>query len=279
MKSYNHFFENMLKPNNVCYCMLEAAKGKMWRREVFNALVNFDKTYEFIIKCARNPDFKPCEDNRHQIIDGANHKKREIEKPRFCPEQILHHVIIEPFKQVVMNGLYEQVYGCLPRVTRTDRKGRVITRNFGPHAAIRKLQKWIQTGKKVYVCETDIHHAYGSVKIATLVKQLQHVIKDTQWLELVYKFLHYDAQDIYSEDLRGLTLGHFTSPWFFNFYLKDFDHFAAAIKDVKYLRFADNIFMVSSNKRRLHKALDAIREYIRQNLSLELNKSTKFFLM
>ena len=54
------------------------------------------------MKCAKDPNYQPCEDNKHEIIDGANHKPREIEKPMFCPEQILHHMIVEPFKPVLI---------------------------------------------------------------------------------------------------------------------------------------------------------------------------------
>ncbi|MBO6209311.1 MAG: hypothetical protein J6N99_01355, partial [Schwartzia sp.] len=98
----------------VAKCALDAAVGKLRRKEVMIAFRKFDETYDFVIACANNPDYVPCEDNTHEIIDGANHKAREIEKPRFVPEQILHHMIVEPFKPVLMSGLYEQVYGCLP---------------------------------------------------------------------------------------------------------------------------------------------------------------------
>lgn len=277
MKTYKHLFEQMLSPDMVCRCALEAAEGKLRRHEVMRAFLNFDATYDHVVACAHNPNYHPCENNTHEIIDGANHKAREIEKPMFCPEQILHHMIIEPFKPVLLSGLYEQVYGCLPPDIRTGRDGKTWVRKFGPHAAIRQLQKWVQTGGKVYVCETDIHHAYGSVHIATLATQMERVIKDKEWLRLVFQFLHFVPGASGSEDLRGLILGHYTSPWFFNFYLKDFDRFAAALDGVKYLRFADNFFLVGTNKRKVHRALDAMREYLRKKLSLELNRCTQVY--
>lgn len=277
MKTYKHLFEQMLKPATVCQCALDAAEGKLRRHEVMKAFLDFDRTYDLVVKCARDPNYKPCEDNVHEIIDGANHKAREIEKPMFCPEQILHHLIVEPFKPVLLNGLYEEVYGCLPPDVRAGKDGKTRIRKFGPHAAIRRLRKWVQTGGKVYVCETDIHHAYGSVHIATLVRQMARLIKDKEWLRLTCQFLHYNPKDPESENLRGIILGHYTSPWFFNFYLKDFDHFASALDGVKYLRFADNMFLVGTNKRKVHRALDAMRDYLRRELSLELNSSTQVY--
>ena len=190
----------------------------------------------------------------------------------------MHHMIVEPFKPVLLDGLYEQVYGCLPPIIKQMPNGKIkVVKKFGPHAAIQQLRKWVQIGRKVYVCETDIHHAYGSVRIAILARQMARVIKDKEWLRLTFQFLHYREDDPESEELCGLILGHYTSPWFFNFYLKQFDHFAAALPGVKYLRFADNFFLVGTSKRTVHRALDAIREYLRRELKLELNGSTQVY--
>lgn len=277
MKTYKHLFEQMLTPEAVKRAALDAAEDKLRRPEVLRALVQFDRTYDHVIACAQDPAWEPCEDNRHEIIDGANHKQREIEKPMFCPEQILHHMIVEPFKPVLLNGLYEQVYGCLPPSVRRTKDGKTIVRKYGPHAAIHQLKKWVQTGEKVYVAETDVRHAYGSVRISKLAAQMRAVILDERWLQLTYKFLHYVPGEAESEERCGLVLGHYTSPWFFNFYLKEFDHFAASRDGVRYLRFADNIFLVGNNKRKVHRALREIREYLNRELFLDLNGSTQVY--
>ena len=75
---------------------------------------------------------------------------------------------------------------------------------------------------------------------------------------------------------KGLVLGHYTSPWFFNFYLKEFDHFAAA-QGVQYLRFADNLFLVSRNKRKFRKIVNISSLYLRDNLRLTLNTSAQIY--
>ena len=272
MKTFNNLLESSLTPQKVCKCMLDAAKGKLRRREVLDTFRHFDKTYETVTACARSPDFVPREDNIHRIADGTNHKVREIEKPMFCPEQILHHLLMEPFQGIVMRGLYEQVYGCMPKTYQTTADGKVIVRKYGPHAAIHQLKKWVQVDKKIYVAELDVHHAYDSVDIAILMQELRRVIKDEAWLNLIGRFLHADEPG-----RKGLKLGHYTSPWLFNFYLKRFDHFAAALDGIRYLRFADNLFLVGSNKRRMHRAVDAIRAYLRDKLKLELNRSAQVY--
>lgn len=277
MKTYKHLYESMLSPEMVAKCALDAADGKIRRKEVISAFVHFDKTYDYVIDCANNPDYVPCEDNTHEIIDGANHKSREIEKPKFVPEQILHHMIVEPFKPVLMEGLYEQTYGCLPPTIKEGKDGKRYVKKYGPHAAIRQLVKWAQIGKKVYIAEADVKHAYGSVHIPTLVGQLRRVVKDKEWIRLTCQFLHYKEKDPGSAEMYGLILGHYTSPWFFNFYLKAFDHFAAKLQGVKYLRFADNFYLVGTNKRKIHRALNAMRKYLKEKLRLTLNGSTQIY--
>lgn len=272
MKTYRNLLEQSLTPQNIRKCMLDAAEGKLKRREVLRAFEHFDKTYDLVTKCARAPNYFPREDNRRVVIDGTNHKERTIEKPMFAPEQILHHVIIEPFKEVLLNGLYEQVYGCLPATIKETESGKYVIRKYGPHAAAKKIRKWVQVNRKIYVAELDIHHAYDSVDLEILMGKLRGVIKDEAWLSLAERFIGGR-----SRKEKGLVLGHYTSPWFFNFYLKEFDHFAAGQEGIQYLRFADNLFLMGANKRKVHRAVDGMTIYLRDCLKLELNRSAQVY--
>lgn len=259
MKTYRNLFVQMLDSEVIEFCIKRASKGKHKRKAVQRVLNNIDKTIQDIIKIITDPFFIPRKTIPHIIKDKNNGKDRAIEKPAFFPEQIIHHLIIYPFEEVLFHGMYEQIYGCLPKY-----KGH----NFGMHSAIKQLQKWLQTGKELYVVEADIHHAYASVDIKILKEQLKKVIKDEQWLRLCEKILCNE---------QGLSLGYYISPWFFNFYLKNFDHFVAKYSNIKYLRFADNLFLVSSDKEKLKKCLEDIKEYLQDNLKLQLNKQTQLF--
>lgn len=270
MKTYDNLLAPALTPESVKECMLEAAVGKLKRKEVLNAFKHFDKTYDYVIRCAKDPNYYPKENNCHRICDGADKKVRTIEKPLFCPEQILHHVLVRPFRKILMDGLYEQVYGCLPATVTKGPNGKTYIRKYGPQAAAKRLRKWVQIGKKVYVAELDVHHAYESADLEILKTKIEKTIKDKEWINLMNGFLGKDKK-------RGLVLGHYTSPWLFNFYLKDFDHYAAALEGIKYLRFADNLFLVGTSKRKVHGAVKKIREYLGNELHMELNKSAQVY--
>lgn len=271
MKTYDNLLEPSLTPEAVKECMLDAAKGKLRRKEVLKAFKYFDRAYEIITKCATDPGYFPREDNRHTICDGTDRKRRTIEKPLFCPEQILHHVLMRPFKRILMDGLYEQVYGCLPATVEKGTNGNSYIRKYGPHATAKRLRKWAN-GKKTFVAELDVHHAYDSVDINILEEKLKETIKDDKWLALMNKFLRGP-----NRKAKGLVLGHYTSPWLFNFYLKEFDHYAAGLDGVKYLRFADNIFLMGTNKRKVHRAVASIKEYLWKHLSFTINRSEQVY--
>ena len=88
MKTHKRLFEQMLDPFVVYECASDAAVGKLHRPEVMRFFDDFDSHYDRIMEYVNDPNFKPKDDNVHSILDGAHGKVREIEKPRFFPEQV-----------------------------------------------------------------------------------------------------------------------------------------------------------------------------------------------
>lgn len=275
MKTYDDLLKPSLQPSVVIKCMLDASKHKRRRPQVVASFTNVDAVYRDVALKSLDHNYYPEPHQTYKIKDGTNGKIRTIEKPKFNPDQIIHHVIIEPFKKVVLNGLYEQTYGCIPKQFFTDAEGKKFEKRYGPHAALKRLKKWIQVDKKIFVAELDIHKAYDSVNLDILMTKLRKVIKDEDWLNLVERFIKGNPKRINKD--RGLVLGHYTSPWFFNFYLKDFDHFAASFEGIRYLRYADNFFLVSTNKRKLRNAVISIQQYLTWELKLLLNPSSMIY--
>ena len=60
-----------------------------------------------------------------------------------------------------------------------------------------------------------------------------------------------------------LPIGYYTSQWFSNFYLEELDHYIKEELKIKYyVRYVDDMVMIDSNKRKLHKAIKKIDEYL-----------------
>lgn len=273
MKTYKNLLKPMLTPESVAFAMLQASKHKLRRNFVLKSVYNFDRIYWPIVQTALNPNYYPENSNTHTIIDGTKGKKRVIVKPSFFPDQIIHHILIEPFKEIVLNGLYEHVYGSLPPKKKISSfTKQTYYQTYGVHTAAKYLRKWVQVNKKIYVAELDIHKAYDSVDLDILLDKLSKVIKDKEWLDLMRRII----KGRWNKS-KGLALGHYTSPWLFHFYLKDFDHFVASMPGLKYLRYADNLFLVSTNKRVLRYAILGIGRYLYDNLKLLVNNSSQLY--
>lgn len=137
------------------------------------------------------------------------------------------------------------------------------------------MEKWIKSyhGKKLYVLKLDIHHFFDSIDRRILFEKLSVRIKDERFKEILRKIIWYDG----NENNIGIPIGFYTSQWFANFYLKDFDYFIKQqLKIPHYMRYMDDMILLCPNKRKLRKAFCEIVEYLK-TLSLEINGNYQIF--
>jgi retron-type reverse transcriptase len=75
----------------------------------------------------------------------------------------------------------------------------------------------------------------------------------------------------------GLPIGNYLSQYLANFYLTYFDHWLKEEKRVKYYyRYADDVVILSGNKRELHQLLEDIKLYL-EELKLEVKENHQVF--
>lgn len=268
MKTYKHLYEQMVDKETIWQAVIDAAEEKTERRDVMNALCHIDQTCAETLRCIQDPDWQPPEHEPKHIVDGSNGKIREIIRPSFCVEQVWHHALMAPFKPIVLHGMYEQVYGSLPSRAITDANGKRRVKKYGPQAAAEQLAKWAQCGEKMFVAELDIMGAYAHVVKRILKRDLAEAIRDPPYLIQMYKCVDHMP--------NGLVLGFYPSPWLFNFYFDRFDHWAAEF-DVKYLRYADNLYFLCPNKRRLHRIVAEVQKYLGKNMGMQLKYTRQVY--
>jgi len=76
---------------------------------------------------------------------------------------------------------------------------------------------------------------------------------------------------------NGLSLGNLTSQLFANIYLNQFDQFVKYhLKARYYIRYADDFVIFSSDKGRLIQQVALIKEFLQNNLNLELHPNKLF---
>lgn len=257
MKRVGNIYEKIIDKNNIRKAILNAAKRKRNRRNVRNVLDNIVDVTEKIHKMLKYEEFQPSPYEKVKIMDGVRKKERIIYKPRFYPDQCVHWALMLQLEDIIMKGMY--YYNC------ASIKGRGLLH------ATKYIEKILVRDRKntKYCLKLDIKKFYPSVDKEILKRKFRKKLKDRETLILIDKII--DS----SED--GIPIGNFTSQWFANFYLEDFDHFVKEKLKVKYyIRYMDDMLLFHRNKKQLRQIKKEIDEYLR-NEKLQLKENWQLF--
>ena len=228
MKSYKNLWSGFISEQNIDEAIINVCKHKTERENFRNLRENPEQYKDWIYYHAthfKNSRHKPIE-----IYDGISRKKRTIIVPTFR-EQIVHHMAVNILKPIFMKSMYEHSYGSIP--------GR------GAHLAKKMIQKAIAKGGRdvKYVLKMDVRKYFDSIPHDILKAKLARIIKDDEFLELLYEIIN--VVD------RGIPLGFYTSQWLANWYLTDLDHYIKEQLHAKYYyRYMDDMVIFGSNKKR-----------------------------
>lgn len=257
-KRAGHLFEKICDLNNIKAAILNASKKKRRQKCVRKILKDLDAYAKRIQKMLISQSYRPSKYITRIINDGIRQKKRNIAKPRFYPDQCIHHALIQVIEPCFMKGMY---YYCCGSVTgRGDKR-------------IRKaIRRWIRKkpGKSKYVLKMDVHHFYESIDHGVLKKVLMKKIKDKRVLWLCFLII-----DSYP---KGIPIGNYTSQWFCNLFLEFLDHKIKEFlgKDYLYTRYIDDMVVIGPNKRKLHKARKMVEAEL-AGVNLELKGNWQVF--
>lgn len=255
MKSYNNLYETLISDDNIRCAIINASRSHMKRKKLkrMGAYPEFfiDEVRDWII------NYKPKHHNPKIINDGISAKKREIIVPTI-QEHVVQHAVMLVLKPIFMKGMYEHSYASVPQ--------------RGCHRGAKVVKKWIKHDERnvKYCLKLDVRKYFQSVSQDILISKLNKIIRDKRFMALLENIIHVVPQ--------GLPLGFYTSQWFANFYLQDFDHYIKEKLGVKhYIRYMDDMVIFDSNKKRLHKIKDSIVEYLHNNLALSLKDNWQVF--
>ena len=254
MKSYNHLYEAYISDDNIRLAIKNACKHKLNRKRFRELHDNPDKYIEWIRKQAIN--YKNDHHTPVIIYDGIQRKKRTIIVPTFR-EQIVHHMVVNILKPIIMKSMYEHSYGSIP-----DR---------GATLGAKRIRRWLKDSKGTRYClKMDIKKYFDSVPHEIVTRKLAEQIHDQRFLSILL--------EIVSVNEKGLPLGFYTSQWLANWYLTGLDHYIKEVlKAPYYIRYMDDMIIFGSNKRKLHKMRQAIADYLKKYLGLELKGNYQVF--
>lgn len=249
MKRYKDLYVDLLNKDLIKKIIIESSKGKTHRKEVQLVLSDINSYVNNIYQMLVHDDIQ-LKPTKKRVIKEKN-KFRDITISPFYPNQILDYLMTYELKKIITKGMYK--FNC----------GNIDGR--GIHYGKRYIEKHIKEYR--YCAKLDVHKFYPSVKKTILIRLLETKIKDYRFIKFVNSILIGD----------GLNIGNYSSQWLSNFYLQGLDHYIKEeLKISVYCRYVDDMVLISNNKRKLHQAIDLIKEYL-GNLQLELNPNYQVF--
>lgn len=241
MKRIGNLYESICDLNTIKSAIRMASKGKTQRHYIRKVLRNIDY-YATKLKTMLDTNNVVLSENKiEEIYDNSCLKKRIITVPKFFPDQIIHWLLIMKLEPIMKKGMYRYTCGSVPGRGGTEAKKYVV--------------RALRDKRIRYVAKLDISKFFNNVNIKILSQMFKRKVKDKRFTDLIDKVLENGG--------KGLPIGYYTSQWFSNFYLEGLDHYIKEKLKVKYfVRYVDDMVLLDTNKRKLHRAVDSINEYL-----------------
>lgn len=245
MKRKGNLYPIVCDYDTILRAMQLASKGKRRRRDVRHVLQNKESFARRLQEILIQERFVPSDYQTERVVDGSCNKQRDIFKPRFYPDQVVHWCIYLAIREWIYKGMYEFSCGSIP--------------NRGIHYGKKYVQRWIREDRKntKYYLKMDITKFYPSIQPDRLMVKLQRQFKDQKLLNLISSILHKS---------NGLPIGMLLSQVFANFFISDVDHYIKQQLNAKhYLRYMDDMVVFSRNKKELHRIRRQISQKLEEN--------------
>lgn len=247
MKRYGYIWQKLVSLENTKSAIWNASLHKRQRKSVSVHLTEdaFERDAMQLSQLVDSGLFRPSPPHHMIINDGSRKKQRDIYVPKFWPDQCVHWMLMLQIAPLILKSTYKYSCGSIP--------GR------GVEYALTHVMRWLETDPKkcVWCLQLDIAKFYQHIDHDVLKEKFVKKIKDARVLGLLNSIIDSHAQ--------GVPIGFYTSQWFANFYLNDFDHYVKQELQVPhYVRFADDMLLFGSNKRELLRALEAIKNELKK---------------
>lgn len=137
--------------------------------------------------------------------------------------------------------------------------------------AIQKVKAYAEQGY-VHAVEIDLSKYFDTLNHELLLNQLRRHIHDKRVIELIKRYLKSGVMEneIISKTEEGSPQGGPLSPLLANIYLNEFDQEMAS-RNVKVIRYADDIVVLAKSKRAAKRLLETCRKYLEDKLKLIMN--------
>lgn len=248
MKRYGNLWPKVCCIENIKLAAHKSLSGKKMTKQRVEFLKNKDKYIEEIHKSLIGESYKFGELYSFTIREP---KVREIHCPKFYPDRILHHCLMNVIAPLMLEKFTNDTYGSIPKM--------------GITLLVNRLKKSLSKNPNSYYLKVDIKKFYQSIDIGIMKSVIRRVIKCNKTINMIDSIL--DIHD------KGIPIGAYTSQYFGNLMLSGVDHWVKEVVKVKhYYRYMDDMLFIVNDKQEAHRLFAQVKEEMdKLNLTIKNN--------
>lgn len=258
-KTLRNEYDKYLSYENLMKAHLQSRKGKGYRKEIILFNLKQEEYIMWLYKELKEQTYKHGGYTEFYITEP---KLRRIEKSKYI-DRIVHRWYVNSFmEKYFVPQFINTSYACL--------KGK------GMHKASLDLQKAMMHCKRIwnnyYILKMDVKKYFENINKNILFEVLKRKIKDEKVVWLTKEIIYSNKGE------KGLPIGNYTSQLFANVYLNEFDQYVKhKLKCKYYFRYMDDSVILVKTKEEAKQLLSKIKQFLANNLKLELNSKTQIF--
>lgn len=248
MKRIGYLYEKVISEDNIKNAILEAYKNKKVKtRYKYKKYID---NIDFYVQELINNFHINGEYEIKNRIDSNSGKIRELQIPKFYPDQIIQHALTQITLPYIMKKI--------------TRECSCSIKKRGTLYASKLIRKALKKKSIKYYAQFDIIKYFPSIDRDILLCQLKNIFKDSKIIDCYHEI-------IYSVS-NGIPIGNYTSQHLSNLYLSPLDRYIKQELHIEYYsRYADDFVILSSNKRKLEKAIPLIVNFLYDKLKLKVH--------
>lgn len=253
MKRHGNLWGSICNEDALLQAYQAAKKGKAHYSEVKWVDANQDKAIGRIYDSLANKTYKTSDYVVEDRFDGR--KFRTIHKLPFFPDRIVQHALVSTCEDIWKRSFIRDTFQSIV--------GR------GTNDARKRVQQAIKGKPGLYALKFDIRKYYPSITNSILKTKIRSNIKcqDTLWL----------IDDIV-DSCEGLPIGNYTSQYFGNIYLNDFDWWVKqTLKPYAYFRYCDDLIVLCKSSAECHEMRKQMFSVLGEHYKLSIKPNWQVF--
>jgi RNA-directed DNA polymerase len=257
---------------------------------LIDAIADLENLYHAFKECSRSKtgssayakmflNLSPTLTHIHQIIKRSGTYPWQGYREFWVRDPKRRLIMAAPFQDRVVHTAIHRVLAPLLEAD-FGQRSYACRKGMGNHRAILALSHQLKfmAGGERYAIKMDIKSYFASIQHAILLEKLHTSLNDTSILPLIHDLLVSHHQ--FKSNGFGIPIGNLTSQLFANLYLRDLDKTACRLLNLDYnsdlqtesfyIRYMDDIVVVTRDKKSCMETCLALREYAAKNLQLSI---------